>query len=79
MISFTFRSQIGAEILGLEMQWWIQGGRLGDPKTYECSFIHHDFVQFGKQHLRHKDILPSIVLSWQCCEVYFIYLIVVNP
>jgi len=31
MISFTFRSQIGAEILGLEMQWWIQGGRLGRP------------------------------------------------
>jgi len=27
-----------------------------DPRrsdeTHECNFIHHDFVQFGKQHLR---------------------------
>jgi len=42
------------------------------PKTYEINFIHHDFVQFGKQHSRYKAILPSIILSQQCCEVCFI-------
>jgi len=51
-----------------------------DPlETYESNFIHHDFVQFGKQHSRYKAILPSVVLSQQCCEVYFISLTVVNP
>ena len=52
------------------------GDRL--PKTYECNFIHHDFVQFVKQHSRYKAILPSIVSSQHCCEVYFISPIVVN-
>ena len=33
------------------------------------NFIHHDFVQFGKQYSRHKVILASIVLSQQGCEV----------
>jgi len=39
------------------------GGRLGDrpPKTSENNFIHHDFLQFGKQHSRYKAILSSIV------------------
>jgi len=42
----------------------IQGG--GDwgnrpLKTCESNFIHHDFVQLGKQHSRYKAILPSIV------------------
>jgi len=34
-------------------------GRLGDrppPKTYESNLIHHDFVQFEKQHSRYKAI-----------------------
>jgi len=44
------------------------------PETYEGNFIHHAFVQFGKQHLRCKVIVPSIVLSQQCCEVCFISL-----
>jgi len=48
-------------------------------KTYESKFIHHDFAQFRKQHSRYKAILPSIVLSMQFCEVYFISLAVVNP
>ena len=43
------------------------------------NFIHHDFVQFGKQHSRYKAILPSIVLSQQCCDAYFIYLTVAKP
>jgi len=47
--------------------------------TYESNFIHHDFVQFGKQHSRYKAILPYIILSKQCCEVRFITLPVVNP
>ena len=43
------------------------------------NFIHHDFVQFGKQNSRYKAIFPSIVLSQQCCEICFISLTVVNP
>jgi len=50
------------------------GDRL--PKTYESNFIHHDFVQFRKKHSRYKAILPSIVLSQQCCEICFISLTV---
>jgi len=57
------------------------GGDWGDcpPKNYESNFIHHDFVQFRKNYLRYKAILPSIVLSEQCCGVYFISLKAVNP
>jgi len=40
-------------------------------KTYESNFIHHNFVQFGKQHSWYVAILSSIVLLQQCCEVYF--------
>jgi len=36
------------------------------------------FVQFGEHHSRYKATLPSIVLSQQCCEEYFISLAVVN-
>jgi len=42
------------------------------PKTYESNVFHHAFVKFGNQHSRFKAILPSIVLSQQCCEVCFI-------
>ena len=53
-------------------------GRLERSPTppYGSNFIHHNFVQFGKQHSRHKGILLSIILSQQCCEVYFISLAV---
>jgi len=44
------------------------------PKTYESNFFHHNFVEFRKQHSRYPSILSSIVLSLQCCEVYFIFL-----
>jgi len=54
-------------------------GAIAPPKTYESNFIHHDFVQFGKQHSRYKVILSSIILSQQCCEVYFISLTVTKP
>ena len=57
-------------------------GNWGDhpPKDYESNFMHHDFVQLGKQHSRYnKDILPSIVLSQPCCEDYFMSFTVVNP
>jgi len=47
----------------------IQGGDR-PLKTYESNFIHHDFVQFGRQHSRFKAILPSIVLPQQWYEVY---------
>jgi len=59
----------------------IQGGigAIAPPKTYESNFIHNDFVQFRKKHSRYKAILPSIVLSQQCCEVYFTSLAVLNP
>jgi len=51
----------------------------GVGRTYESNFFHHDFEQFGKQYSRYQDILPSIVLSQQCREVYFITFTVVNP
>jgi len=57
----------------------IQWGGDRPPKTYESNLIHHDFVEFGKQHSRYKAILSSIVLSQQCCEVYFISLTVMKP
>jgi len=58
-----------------------EGGDWGNriAKTYESSFIRDDFLQFGKQHSRHKAILPPIILSQQCCEEYFISLTVVHP
>ena len=52
---------------------------IAHAKTYENNFIHHDFAQFGKQHTRYQAILPSIILSQGCCEIYFISLTVVNP
>ena len=56
-------------------------GAIAPQKTYKSNSFHHDFVQFRKQHSRYQAILPSIVLSQQCCEVevYFISLTVVNP
>ena len=27
-------------------------GVIDPPETYESNFIHHDFVQFGKQHIK---------------------------
>jgi len=57
---------------------WGATGAIASPQTYESNFIHHDFVQFGKQYSQCKAILPSIVSSQQCCEVYFISLTVVN-
>jgi len=50
-------------------------GDWGDrpTKTYESNVFHDDFKQFVKQPSRFKAILPSIVLSQQCCLVYFIY------
>jgi len=47
-------------------------GAISPSETHESNFVHHDFLQFEKkQHLRCKGILSSIVLSQQCCEVYF--------
>ena len=51
-------------------------GAVAPPKTCESIFVHHYFVQFGKQHSRCKVILPPIVLSEQCCKEYFISLTV---
>jgi len=55
-----------------------QGDGWGDRalKTYESNFVHHDFVQFGKQHSRYKVILPPTVLSEECYKEYFISLTV---
>jgi len=46
-------------------------GAIAPPKTYESNFFLHDFVQFGKQHMRYKAILSSNVLPQQCCEICF--------
>jgi len=53
-------------------------GAIALPNTYERYFFHHDFVQFRKHHSIYKAIFSCIVLSQQCCEVYFISLSVVN-
>jgi len=52
---------------------------IAHAETYESNFIDHDFAQFGKHHSRYKTILPTIILSQGCCEIYFISLTVVNP
>jgi len=55
----------------------IQEGAIGaivSPKTEESNFVHHNFVQFGKQNPRYKAISLSIVLSQQFCEAYFVSL-----
>ena len=65
-----------------EIQSQNRGGCRRDDrphKTYESNFIHHDSVEFGKQHSRYKAILSSTDLSQQCCKVYFISVTVVNP
>jgi len=54
-------------------------GAIVPPKTHKITLLTMIFIQFGKYHSRYKAILPSIVLSHQCCEVYFISLTVVNP
>ena len=46
------------------------GWRSHHPKTYGSNFIHHNFVQFGKQHSLYTASLLSIVLSQQCCGKY---------
>jgi len=61
-----------------QSQGQIQRGAIAPPKTYEINIFHHDFVQFGKHHWRYKAHLGPIVLSQQCCEVYFTSLTVVN-
>jgi len=33
-------------------QWQVQKWAIAPSKTYESNFIHHDFVQFGKQHIK---------------------------
>jgi len=38
------------------------GGGDFPPKTYKSNFIHHNFLQCGKEHTRYKAILLSIVL-----------------
>ena len=54
--SFTTTDSEPVEIRKLyQAQRRIHGGRLGRsllPKTYESNFIHHDFVQFGKQQIK---------------------------
>ena len=50
-------------------------GAVAFPKTFKSNLVHHDFVQFGKQHSRYRVISSSsssIVLSQQFCEAYFI-------
>ena len=54
-------------------------GTIEPQKNYKSNFVRHDFLQLGKQHSRYKAILPSIVLSQHCCEVYFIPLTVAKP
>ena len=50
----------------------VASGSIATPKTCESNFVHLDIVLFGKQLSRYKAILPSIVLSQQCCEVGYV-------
>jgi len=61
-----------------QLQGRIQRGNR-PHKIYESNFIHHDLLQLGKQHSRYKTIVSPIVLSQECCEVYFILLTVQKP
>ena len=72
------KPETACKVKSLRHQEQIQGGDC-PPATYESNFIHHDIVQFRKRHSRYEAILPSIVLSQQCCEVCFISLTEVNP
>jgi len=51
-------------------------GAIDPSKTYESNLIHHNLVQFGKQHSRYTAISSYIILSQQFREVYFISLTV---
>ena len=73
----AFRAVLSAVISLSWKQTRMLRNRSGS-KTYVSNFTHHDFVQIGKQHSWYKAILSSIVLSQPCCEVYFIFLTVVN-
>ena len=58
----------------------MQGEEIAAPKKKLWRWLfYHEFVQFGKQHSWYKAIFSSIVLSQQCCEVYFISLTVAKP
>jgi len=36
-------------------------GAIVPPKTYESYFIHHEFVQFRKQHSRYKTFCHALL------------------
>ena len=55
------------------------GGDRPSLKLTKSKFIHHDFVQFGKQHSRYKVIWSCIVLSQERCVAYIISLTVAQP
>jgi len=44
-------------LMSFQYSWAQSGadleGAIAPPKTYESNIIHHDFVQFGKQHSRY--------------------------
>jgi len=54
-------------------------GVIASYKIYESNFIYRNFLQLGKQHSRLKAILSFVVLSQQCCDVYFILLTAAKP
>ena len=68
-------------LLSIRVDSLVTKGRIQGaiPEICESNFINHNFLQSGKQHSRYKAILPSTVLSLQCCEVYFTSLIVSKP
>jgi len=70
---FTHSNASSSQLLHYQGRSGSRGaiGAIAPPKTYESNFIHHDLIQFRKKHLRNRAILPSIVLSQQCCEVKY--------
>ena len=66
-------------IYDLCIQGRIQGGAIvaiAPLKPTNVTLFTIILISFGKQHSRLKATLSSIVLSQQCCEVYFISLTV---
>jgi len=61
--------------------WCMGGSRVGKlpPLKPTKGFLFTMIFTIRKQHLQSKTILPSTVLSQQCCGVYFIPLTVKKP
>jgi len=76
---------VGASLCVAKLQEWGKlslrldpGGPIATSKTFKTLFTM--ILYNSENSIRYQAILPSIVLSQQCCELYFISrLTAVNP